>query len=71
MTYRYPNKRLVKRVGGRFARTTMEDVGIGGSCPVCHHFLLRSYDGPVNDPNPNPQLFRYRCFTCEPMEEKP
>ena len=66
MTYRYPNKRVVKRVGGRFARITAEDVGIGGVCPTCSHLLLRVYDGPKDDPHPDPRQFRYRCYTCEP-----
>lgn len=68
--YRYPNKRSVKRVGGRFTAITMEDVGIGGTCPTCQHFLLRVYDGDPADSNPDPRRFHYRCFTCEPEEEK-
>ena len=70
MTYRYPNSRVVKRVRGRFAEITMQDVGVGGVCPVCRHFLLRFYDGDPNDQNPDPRRFRYRCFNCEP-EAKP
>ena len=66
---KYKNKRMVIRKGGRYARLTAEDVGIGGTCPVCRHFLLRHYDGDPKAPHIDPRLFRYRCFTCEPMTE--
>ncbi len=67
---RYSNKRVLHRSsGGRFRRAVMQDVGIGGVCPECGHFLLRHYDGDPSDTSPNPMLFRYRCFTCEPLEE--
>lgn len=70
MTYRYPNKRVVKRVGGRFTKVTMKDVGIMGTCPTCNHFLIRVYDGDPEDKMINPFAFRNRCFTCE-SEEAP
>lgn len=47
-------------------KAVMSDVGIGGVCPTCNHFLLWSYDGDPRDPHPDPRQFRYRCFTCEP-----
>ena len=68
--YKASNKRIIPRGGnGRFRKTTMEDFGIGGACPSCRHLLLRHYDGDENDPFPDPRLFRYRCFTCEPKTE--
>ena len=60
---------MVIRKGGRYAKLTAEDLGIGGTCPVCRHFLLRFYDGNPKDPYPDPRNFRYRCYTCEPMTE--
>ena len=69
MTYRYPNKRIVHRGStGQFRKATMQDVGIGGICETCGHFLLHSYDGDPYDNHPDPRQFRYRCFTCEPKE---
>jgi hypothetical protein len=67
---KYKNKRMVVRKGGRYARLTAEDVGIGGVCPVCRHFLLRHYDGDPKEEFIDPRLFRYRCFTCEPETEQ-
>ena len=64
---RYSNKRILHRsAGGEFRAAQGSDVGIMGVCPICRHFLLRVYDGPANDPNPDPRRFRNRCFTCEP-----
>lgn len=71
MSYRYTNGRMVKRDAGRFAKVTMQDIGIGGICPTCHHFLLRVYEGNPSDQNPDPRKFRDRCFTCEPIEAQP
>lgn len=70
MTYRYQNKRIVKRVGGRFARVTAADMGIGGACPKCRHLMVRHYDGDPNAQFPDPRAFRYRCFTCEPLTDE-
>ena len=70
--YRYPNKRVVRRgAGGRFQKVTFEDAGIGGTCPVCRHFLLRYYDGDASTHTPDPRRFRYRCYTCEPEATSP
>jgi hypothetical protein len=70
MTGKYRNKRMMIRTsGGQFRKATGEDFGIGGTCPVCRHFLLRHYDGDPKAPHIDPRLFRYRCFTCEPMTE--
>ena len=67
---RYANKRMhVRTAGGQFRKPTMQDVGIGGVCPTCRHFLLRHYDGDPRDAHPDPRRFRYRCFTCEPETE--
>lgn len=64
---KYKNKRIVHRTGsGQFRAAQAADIGIMGTCPVCQHFLLRVYDGPQNDPHPDPRRFRNRCFTCEP-----
>lgn len=65
---KYKNKRMMHRKGGRFAKLTAADVGIGGACPVCRHLLIRVYEGDPN--NIDPRAFRYRCFTCEPKTEK-
>jgi DNA segregation ATPase FtsK/SpoIIIE-like protein len=64
---RYKNKRVLLRSRGKFRKAVAADVGIGGVCPVCRHFLLQHYDGDPKDPYPDPRLFRYRCFTCEPL----
>lgn len=69
MPYRYPNKRMVFRSQGRFRKATAEDIGIGGVCPKCNHFLLRHYDGDPDGPFVDPSKFRYRCFNCEPEEK--
>ena len=67
---KYSNKRIAHRTsGGRFRAAQLSDVGIGGVCPVCHHFLINVYDGDPNDQHPDPRLFRARCFTCEPETE--
>lgn len=65
---KYKNKRMVIRKNGRYAKLTAADVGIGGSCQTCRHFLIQHYDG---DPTQSidPRLFRYRCFHCEPETE--
>ena len=64
---RYSNKRMMIRTGGgQFRKAVPADVGIGGVCPVCRHFLLQHYDGDDTQ-HPDPRLFRYRCFTCEPL----
>jgi len=64
----YANKRTrVRGTGGKFRRVTFSDMGVSGVCPVCHHLLVRYYDG---DPKKKPidhRLFRARCYTCEPM----
>lgn len=68
--FRYSNKRIGARDGrGQFRKVTMQDVGIGGVCPTCSHFLLRTYDGDTRDAFPDPRKFRYRCFTCEPRTD--
>jgi hypothetical protein len=67
---RYANKRMMIRgTGGQFRQPTMQDVGIGGVCPVCNHFFIRHYDGDPRDTSPDPRRFRYRCFTCEPLTD--
>ena len=64
---KYQNGRMILRgAGGRFRRERMQDLGIGGVCKKCLHFLMQHYDG---DPCPDPRKFRLRCFTCEPMTE--
>jgi len=69
-SYKAPNKRIIPRsAGGRFRKTTMQDFGIGGTCPECRHLLLQHYDGDPRDESPDPRKFRYRCFTCEPLSE--
>lgn len=66
-SYKTPNKRIIPRSpNGRFRRTVGADLGIGGICPVCQHFLLQHYDGDETDQPLDPQKWRYRCFTCEP-----
>lgn len=67
---KYKNKRMVIRKGGRYAKLTTADVGIGGACLLCGHFLLRHYDGDPKAQFVDPRLFRYRCFTCEPETEQ-
>lgn len=67
---RYQNKRMAFRdAGGKFRAARMEDLGIGGVCPVCRHLLLRYYNGDPRDTCPDPRKFQYRCFTCEPETE--
>jgi hypothetical protein len=69
--YKATNKRIIMRAGnGRFRQATGADLGIGGVCPVCSHFLLRHYDGDLDDRPQDPQKIRYRCFTCEPKTEE-
>jgi hypothetical protein len=63
---RYANKRLMKRRAGRFAKVTMDDLGIGGVCE-CGHLKINVYDGDPRDEFPNPRNFR--CFTCEPKTD--
>lgn len=64
---RYANKRLMFRSGGgQFRKAHMSDMGIGGTCPTCNHFLLAHYDGDPRDPFPDPRKFGYRCFSCQP-----
>src|SRR3990170_4488756 len=68
---RYANKRLhIRTTGGQFRKAQMSDVGIGGTCSICLHFLLRHYDGDPRDTTPDPRRFRYRCFTCEPETDQ-
>lgn len=68
--YKAPNKRIISRGGnGRFRKTSMQDFGIGGTCPECRHLLIQHYDGDPRDEFPNPRNFRYRCFTCEPLTD--
>ncbi len=70
-SYKARNKRIIMRGGnGRFRRATGADFGIG-ACPNegCRSLTRRVYDGPENDPMPDPRLFRQRCFTCEPKTE--
>lgn len=55
--------------GGQFRKATVQDMGTGGTCPTCGHFLLRHYDGDPRDEFPDPRKFQYRCFTCEPETE--
>lgn len=67
---RYQNKRIINRnADGTFRKAQLADVGIGGVCPVCHHFLFNHYYGDPRDANPDPRKFRPRCFTCEPLTE--
>lgn len=67
---KYANKRMhVRTAGGQFRKTRPEDVGIGGVCPTCHHLLLRHYYGDPRSTCPDPRLFKYRCWTCEPESE--
>jgi hypothetical protein len=67
---RYSNKRMMIRSGnGQFRKAIMQDVGIGGTCEACNHFLLRHYDGDPRDTSPDPRKFRFRCFTCEPLTD--
>ena len=69
---RYANKRMMFRSGGgKFRKVTAAEFGIGGICPKCNLFLLHHYDGAPDDPNPDPRMFRYRCFTCEPLTPTP
>jgi hypothetical protein len=65
---KYSNKRMMHRKGGKFAKLTASDFGIGGACPNCRHLLIRVYEGDPN--NIDPRAFRYRCFTCEPKTEQ-
>jgi len=65
---KYKNKRMMHRKGGKFAKLTASDFGIGGACPNCRHLLIRVYEGDPN--NIDPRAFRYRCFTCEPETEQ-
>lgn len=68
---KYSNKRILHRTsGGKYRAAQASDIGIMGMCPVCHHFLICVYDGPQNDPFPDPRKFRNRCFTCEPETEQ-
>lgn len=70
-SYKARNKRIIQRGrNGRFRKTTMADFGIGGVCETCNHFMVRHYDGDESEPFIDPRLFRYRCFTCEPMTEE-
>jgi len=72
MSERYSNKRMLHRQGGRFYEPTAADFGIGGFCKIHHRMLLRVYDGDLSAQagpttgTPDPRLFRYRCFECEP-----
>ena len=67
---KHSNGRVVKRTSnGRFARITGKDMGIGGACPECRSFLLEHYDGSPDDRPRDPAKLRYRCFTCEPLQE--
>ena len=63
---RYSNKRMLHRQGGRFYKPTAADFGIGGFCKIHHRMLLRVYVGDPTIGTPDPRLFRYRCFACEP-----
>lgn len=65
---KYKNKRMMHRKGGRFAKLTASDFGIGGACPNCRHLLIRVFEGDPN--NIDPRAFRFRCFTCEPETEQ-
>jgi hypothetical protein len=65
---RYRNKRVLHRKRGKFTKPTAADFGIGGVCPVCHHLLIRVYEG--DSTHIDPRAFRYRCFTCEPETEQ-
>jgi len=64
MAYKAPNKRIIQRAGnGKFRKTTMEDMGIGGTCPDCQHLLLWKYFG--NNPQmPDPRETGYECPHC-------
>ena len=69
--YKRPNKQIQMRSGnGRFRKATGADFGIG-VCENegCRSLTMRVYDGPEDDPMPDPRLFRQRCFTCEPETE--
>lgn len=67
---RYANKRILARGhGGKFRKVTMQDIGIGGVCAVCNHFLLHHFDGDTRAAFLDPRKFVYRCFTCQPLTE--
>lgn len=68
---KYANNRLHMRTGGgQFRKATMQDIGIGGVCPVCSHFLIQHYNGDPRDAFPDPRKFVYRCFTCQPLTDE-
>jgi len=69
--YKRRNKSIQMRSGnGRFRKATGADFGID-VCQNegCRSLTRRVYDGPEDDPMPDPRLFRQRCFTCEPKTE--
>ena len=66
---RYANKRMMIRKGGKFAKATPQDYGIGDACPTCNRPTLWHYNGDPREPHPDPRDFKYRCFTCEPKTE--
>lgn len=66
--YKARNKRLIHRnTRGQFRKTKLQDLGMGGFCPECNHFLIHHYDGDDRDRPCDPAKFRYRCFRCEPL----
>jgi hypothetical protein len=77
--YKARNKRIIQRShNGSFRKTTLEDVGLGGVCPDCQHFLFQEYFG--KDPQmPDPRELGYECYHCgyrenrrhEPIEKNP
>ena len=66
---RYSNKRVLRRKGGRFARTTAADLGIGSACETCGTLTVRVYTGDPADPTIDHRRFQWRCFTCQPLTE--
>lgn len=77
--YKARNKRIIQRAGnGKFRKTTLEDVGLGGVCPDCQHFLFQEYFG-KNPEMPDPRELGYECHNCgyrtnrrgEPIEKNP
>lgn len=69
--YKARNKRLIPRgPGGKFRKTTLADIGIGGFCPTCKGIMLRRYHGDPREAFLDPRLFRMRCLTCEPLTEE-
>jgi ssDNA-binding Zn-finger/Zn-ribbon topoisomerase 1 len=62
--YKASNKTIIQRSSsGQFRKTTMEDLGIGGTCPECRHLLFWTYFG-KNPQMPDPRETGYECPHC-------